>query len=95
MIQKNPISSSSWCPHRILNIGNENSVGLLTFINMLEEELGLESIKDFEPLQKGDVINTLSDNKLIDKWIGTYPKTSLKKGIKLFIHWFKDYYNYH
>ena len=62
---------------------------------MLEEELGLESIKDFEPLQKGDVINTLSDNKLIDEWIGTYPKTSLKKGIKIFINWFKDYYNYH
>ena len=48
---KKPNSSSSWCPNRILNIGNDNAVGLLTFINMLEKELGLEGIKDFESLQ--------------------------------------------
>ena len=91
---KKPNSATSWCSHRIFNIGNDNSVGLLTFINMLEEELGLESIKDFLPLQKGDVVNTLSDNTLINEWIGTYTKTSLKKGIKIFIKWYKDYYNY-
>ena len=60
----------------------------------LKNEIGLEAQKDFESLQKGDVVNTLSDNTVIDEWIGTYPKTSLKKGIKIFINWFKDYYNY-
>ena len=89
-----PNSATSWCSNRIFNIGNDNAVGLLTFINMLEKEIGLEAEKDFESLQKGDVINTLSDNTVIDEWIGTYPKTPLKKGIKIFIDWFKDYYNY-
>ncbi len=90
---RNPNSATSWCSHRIFNIGNDNSVGLLTFVNMLEEELGLEAIKDFVSLQRGDVVNTISDNTNINKWIGTYPKTSLKKGIKIFIKWYKDYYN--
>ena len=87
-----PNSSSSWCPHRILNIGNNNSVGLLDFVNALERELGIEAIKDFESLQKGDVINTLSDNSIMDKWIGTYPKTSLSIGIRKFINWYTNYY---
>ena len=59
---------------------------------MLEKELGLEAVKDFQSLQKGDVENTLSDNTIIKKWIGIYPKTSFKKGIKKFIDWYKYYY---
>ena len=59
---------------------------------MLEEELGLEGIKDFESLQKGDVVNTLSDNTIINKWIGNQPKISLEKGIRIFINWYKNYY---
>ena len=89
---KKPNSATSWCPHRIFNIGNENSVALLTFIKMLEKELGLEGIKDFESLQKGDVVTTLSDNTNINEWIGAYRKTSLTKGIKKFIYWYRDYY---
>ena len=64
----------------------------IQLINMLEQELGLKGIKDFESLQKGDVVNTLSDNTNINKWLGTNPKKSLKKGIKIFIDWYKDYY---
>ncbi len=89
---KKPNSATSWCSHRIFNIGNENSVELLTFINMLEKELGLKGIKDFQSLQKGDVVNTLSDNTNINEWLGTHPKTSLKKGIKIFIDWYSNYY---
>ena len=91
---RKPNSSSSWCSNRIFNIGNKDAVNLLTFINTLEMELGLEAKKDFKSLQKGDVVNTLSDNKNINKWIGTYPKTSLINGIKMFLNWYKSYYNY-
>ena len=59
---------------------------------MLEKELGLEGIKDFESLQEGDVVNTLSDNTNINKWIGDYRKTSINKGIKEFVKWYEDYY---
>ena len=44
-------------------------------------------------MQKGDVINTLSDNRLINEWIDESPRTTLNKGIKIFIEWYKDYYN--
>jgi len=91
---RKPNSASSWCSSRIFNIGNENGVGLLTFINTLEKELGLEAVKDFDSLQKGDVINTLSVNSTINKWIGEYPKTSLNEGVKMFVNWYKSYYNY-
>ena len=87
-----PNPSSSWCPHRIVNVGNDNSTELMEFINVLEEELKIEAIKKFESMQKGDVTNTLSDNKIIKELIGDYPKTPLRKGIKLFINWYKNYY---
>ncbi len=90
---KEPNPSSSWCPNKILNIGNSNAVGLLTFINMLEKELGLEAIKNFEVLQKGDVLNTLSDNTIINEWIGNQPKTPINEGIKTFVNWYKNYYD--
>ena len=60
--------------------------------NMLEKELGMKAIKDFENLQKGDVVNTASDNTILNEWLGTCPKTSLNKGIKIFVNWYKDYY---
>ncbi len=88
----NPKSSSSWCSNRIFNIGNENGTGLLEFISLLENELGLEAVKDFDSLQTGDVVNTLSDNAVMNEWIGIVPKTSLSKGIKIFLNWYKNYY---
>ena len=43
-------------------------------------------------LQNGDVLNTMSDNTIINEWIGSYPRTSLNEGIKTFVNWFKNYY---
>ena len=57
---------------------------------MLEKELGLEAER-LQSLQKV-VENTLSDNTIIKEWIGIYPKTSFKKGIKKLVDWYKDYY---
>ena len=89
-----PNSSTSWSPHRIFNIGNNKSIEITTFVNCIEKELGIKAIKEFKNMQKGDVKNTLSDNKIIEEWIGTYPKTPLKIGIKKFIDWYVDYYKY-
>ena len=89
---ENPNLSSSWCPHRILNIGNDNSIELMEFIKTLEEELGIKALKIFESMKKGDVINTLSDNTILKEWIGIYPTTSIKNGVKIFLNWYKDYY---
>ena len=88
----NPESHSSWCPNRIFNIGNEKSIKLLDFITCLEEELGIEAKKEFCPMGKEDVINTSCSNENLKEWIGDYPKTSLSKGVKVFINWYKDFY---
>ena len=88
-----PNSSTSWGPHKIFNIGNNKSIKITKFINYLEKELGIKAIKEFTSMQKGDVINTLSDNRILEEWIGTYPKTPLNIGIKKFIDWYLQYYN--
>ena len=63
--------------------------------NLMEwagQNLDQEAIKDFDLLSKGDVVTTQSENMILNKWIGTYPKTSLKEGIKIFVNWYKNYY---
>ena len=74
-------------------IGVFASIKITQFINLLERELGLKAIKEFKNMQKGDIVNTLSDNRILEEWIGTYPKTPLNIGIKKFIDWYLQYYN--
>ena len=84
--------STSFAPHRIFNIGNSKSVGLIDFINKLEDNLEKKAIKEFLPMQMGDVKCTFADvNKLYD-WIGYEPKTNIDVGIEKFIFWYKNYY---
>ena len=90
--KKLPDPSSSWSPHRIFNIGNSNPVSLMRFINIIENELQKEAIKVFEPMQKGDVKSTYADTSKLKEWINYKPSTSLEKGIKNFISWYKSYY---
>tara|TARA_A100000164_G_scaffold382143_1_gene438947 strand:+ start:224 stop:1240 length:1017 start_codon:yes stop_codon:yes gene_type:complete len=90
---KNPIASSSWAPHRIFNIGNSNKVKLIDFINIIENEIGIKAIKNFLPMQKGDVQSTLADTSLLEQYINFKPQTSLDFGIKKFIEWYRLFYN--
>ena len=90
----NPNPSTSRNCHRIFNLGNENSIKLLDFIQLLEKEIGIESIKEFKDMQPGDVQNTSSDGSYLRAWIGSTNYTSIKKGIKEFINWYKDFYKY-
>ena len=90
--KKEPNPANSWCPHRIFNIGNHNSVELKDFISLLEKEIGINAIKEYTDMQKGDVKNTLADNKLLKEWIGEMPEVSLENGIKKFIEWYKSFY---
>jgi len=85
-------SLSSVAPFRILNIGNTHKVYLLDFINTLEKELGIKAIRNYMPLQKGDVKMTLSDSTLLKKITGYNPKTSYKVGIKKFLKWYLLHY---
>ena len=84
-------SLSHVAPFRILNIGNTKKIFLLNFIHVLEKELGIKAIKNYLPMQKGDVHSTLSDTKLLKKITGYNPKTNYQIGIKKFVKWYLEY----
>tara|TARA_B100001063_G_C16514420_1_gene428527 strand:- start:209 stop:688 length:480 start_codon:yes stop_codon:yes gene_type:complete len=86
-------SLSPVAPFRILNIGNTRKVYLLDFLNALEKEIGKKAIRNYMPMQKGDVKITLSDTSLLKKLTGYNPKTYYKTGIKKFLKWYLNYYN--
>ena len=73
--KNNPSLSTSFAPHRIFNIGNSNKVKLLDFINIIEEAIGIKAIKNFLPMQMGDVHSTLADTSLLEQYINFKPQT--------------------
>ncbi len=86
-------SSSICAPYRIFNIGNNNSVELDYFIELIEKNLGAKAIKNYIPIQPGDVTQTFADISNLNQWISYKPKTTIEEGVKLFSDWFKDFYN--
>ncbi|MDB3987454.1 GDP-mannose 4,6-dehydratase [Candidatus Pelagibacter sp.] len=86
-----PNSSNS--PFRVVNIGNSKQQKLMDFIKELEDVLKIKSKKNFKNLQKGDVKDTLSDTKFLQKLNGKNKPYSTKKGISKFVDWYKNYYN--
>lgn len=87
----NPDPSYSTAPYRLFNIGNNSPVLLTEFIEAIEESLGITAIKNYLPIQPGDVIETYADIQNISK-LGYVPSTDIKTGVKLFIDWYKIYY---
>jgi len=87
-----PNPSISWAPHRIFNIGNSNPLPLLTFISALEQALGIEAIKQFEPMQPGDVEATAADTTSLEEWVGFKPATPIAVGIANFVSWYRQFY---
>ena len=89
---ENPDPASSFAPYRIYNIGNNNPVHLLTFIETLEKCLGKQAIKNLLPLQPGDVPDTYADVSDLVLDLGYKPATPLENGIKNFVEWYKGFY---
>jgi UDP-glucuronate 4-epimerase len=85
-------SISSVAPFRIVNIGNSEKIKLLDFIEAIEDELGLKAIRNYMPMQEGDVPATWADANLLHKLTDYKPITSYKTGVKNFISWYKDHY---
>lgn len=79
-------------PFEIFNIGNHNPVKLSYMIELLEKELAKESVKEFLPVQPGDVLSTFSDIKKSKELLGWTPAVSIEDGVKKFIEWYKNYY---
>ncbi len=90
--REQPNSSSSWAPYRVFNIGNSEPVALMDFIGALEKTLGQEAIKNFQPMQPGDVVATFADTSRLEAWTGVHPTTSVVDGVKHFADWYRAYY---
>ncbi|MDY0360256.1 MAG: NAD-dependent epimerase [Desulforegulaceae bacterium] len=89
---KNPDPSCGKVPYKIYNIGNNNTVGLMEFIEAIEDELKIKAKKEFLPLQPGDVPATWADVDDLIKDTGFKPDTNVKDGVRNFINWYRDYY---
>lgn len=87
-----PDPAASDAPYKVFNIGNQHPVPLMDFIGTLEQALGKTAQKRFLPLQDGDVLNTASDVRSLEKWTGFTPRTSVSDGIHRFVAWYRDYY---
>lgn len=89
---EHPDLSTSRAPHRLYNTGNNYSVNLLTCIEILEKCLNKEAIKNFLPLQPGDVPDTYADVSDLVNELGHKSATSLETGINNFVEWYRDFY---
>ncbi len=89
---KTPDSATSPAPWRIYNIGNQQPVELMTYIETLEKYLGKTAEKNLLPLQPGDVPDTFADVEDLVRDVDYKPSTTVDEGIKNFAAWYKDYY---
>jgi len=89
---QHPDPSTSFAPYRLFNIGNHQPVDLLQFIEVLEEKLEKKAIKNFLPMQPGDVEATYADVADLEKEINFRPSVSIEEGIGKFVDWYRSYY---
>lgn len=73
--------------HQVFNLGNDRPETLMTLVECLETALGVEAVKQFKPMQSGDVQRTWADISAAQKQLGYTPKTTLKEGIAQFVSW--------
>nr|WP_319947302.1 GDP-mannose 4,6-dehydratase [uncultured Shimia sp.] len=92
-VERDPKDSlSDAAPFRVVNIGNSEKVRLLDFIEALEEDLGKKAVRNYMPMQLGDVPATWADAELLKNLTGYQPTTSMRQGVSQFVDWYKEYY---
>jgi UDP-glucuronate 4-epimerase len=87
-----PDPATSSAPYAIYNIGNHKAVELMRFIGVLEKALGREAMKNYLPLQAGDVPETFADVSNLIADVGFAPTTSIEEGVPRFVDWYRGYY---
>jgi UDP-glucuronate 4-epimerase len=88
----NPDPATSWAPHRVFNIGNSNPTPLMDYIEAVEAALGTTAIKEFLPMQPGDVPATAADTSALEAWTGFKPNTRVQDGVARFVAWYREFY---
>lgn len=85
-------SLSPAAPYRVVNIGNSDKVKLMDFIEAIEDNLDTTAIKNYMPMQTGDVPATWANTDLLKSLTGYQPDTNYRDGIQKFTKWFREYY---
>ncbi len=89
---RSPSINDTSAPYRIYNIGNHRPVALLYLIEVLEKSLGKKAIKNFLPMQPGDVVATYADIDDIRADVGFEPRTPIEIGVPAFVQWYLEYF---
>lgn len=88
----NPVPEKSNAPYRIFNVGNSQPTPLMDYIGALEVALDRNAIKNFLPMQPGDVLHTSADTSMLEEWIDFKPNSSIQHGVSEFVNWYRAYY---
>jgi len=88
-----PDPGTSMAPYRLYNIGNQQPVELMRYIEVIEECVGKKAEKNLLPLQPGDVPDTYADTADLATDVGYQPSTPVEVGVRKFVDWYVDYYN--
>ena len=87
-----PDPATSKAPYRLYNIGSNNPIELLRYIEIIEDCLGLKAQLNLLPMQPGDVPDTYADVSALETDVGYKPTTPVEQGVRQFIEWYKDFY---
>jgi len=88
----NPSPATSTAPYRVYNIGNNQPVELLRYIEVLEDCLGRKAERNLLPLQPGDVPDTYADVSALSRDTGYAPSTPIEVGVRRFVDWYREFY---
>jgi UDP-glucuronate 4-epimerase len=89
----NPDPGTSMAPYRLYNIGNQQPVELMRYIEVIEECVGKKAEMNMLPLQPGDVPDTWADTEALSNDVGYAPSTPIEVGVKNFVDWYREYYD--
>jgi len=92
VLERPPARDGDRAPYAIYNIGNHEAVELETFIATLEDLLGRKAIRDYQPMQPGDVPATYASIDRLRAATGFAPRTPLVQGLAKFVEWYRAYY---
>ncbi|PHD24444.1 NAD-dependent epimerase [Bacillus wiedmannii] len=91
LLENSPVLNNKELPYKVYNIGNNKPVKLLDFIQAIESAVGKEAVKEYYPMQPGDVYQTYADVSDLINDVGFKPDTPIQEGINKFVEWFRKY----
>jgi UDP-glucuronate 4-epimerase len=87
-----PDLASSNAPWRVYNIGNSHPIELIDLVRVIERAVGRTAVREFAPMQPGDVLETCADCTELERMVGFKPKTSIEEGVRSFVDWFREFH---